>query len=119
MSGDARNALNVVDNPQLIGQMVKVWGELLNDKANPLYLQKPGVRNVKNNDQYVRPWDQDEPEEYDPTGGIVESQKSGQSPKVESQGSKAAKIIRNGQLYIKYNGTMYNVQGREVDIFRF
>ena len=111
VSGDARNALNVVDNPQLIGQMVKVWGELLNDKANPLYLQKPGVRNVKNNDQYVRPWDQDEPEEYDPTGG--ERPES----KVESQKSKGAsehsgnKIIRNGQMYIIRDGKVYSVEG--------
>ena len=106
VSGDARNALNVVDNPQLIGQMVKVWGELLNDKANPLYLQKPGVRNVKNNDQYVRPWDQDEPEEYDPTGGLVESQKSKGAS--EHSGNK---IIRNGQMYIIRDGKVYSVEG--------
>ena len=102
VSGDARNALNVVDNPQLIGQMVKVWGELLNDKTNPLYLQKPGVRNVKNNDQYVRPWDQDEPEEYDPTA--LE----------QSQEFKAAngKIIRNGHLFILRDGKIYSVTGQ-------
>ncbi len=106
VSGNARNALNVVDNPQLIGQMVKVWGELLNDKANPLYLQKPGVRNVKNNDQYVRPWDQDEPEEYDSTGGLVESQKSKGAS--EHSGNK---IIRNGQMYIIRDGKVYSVEG--------
>ena len=81
-------------------------GELLNDKANPLYLQKPGVRNVKNNDQYVRPWDQDEPEEYDPTGGLVESQKSKGAS--EHSGNK---IIRNGQMYIIRDGKVYSVEG--------
>ncbi|MBR0295864.1 MAG: hypothetical protein IJQ95_00520 [Paludibacteraceae bacterium] len=102
VSGDARNALNVVDNPQLIGQMVKVWGELLNDKANPLYLQKPGVRNVKYNEQYVRPWDQDEPEEYDPTTKI-----SYQQSAVSIQ-----KIIRNGQLFIIRDNAIYTITGQ-------
>ena len=111
VSGNARNALNVVDNAQLIGQMIKVRGELLNSKANPNYLQKPGVHGVKNNDQYVRPWDQDEPDDYDPTGG--ERPES----KVESQKSKGAsehsgnKIIRNGQMYIIRDGKVYSVEG--------
>jgi hypothetical protein len=55
ISGNARAALNVVDNPELIGQIVKVQGLLLNDKANPYYLGKPGVRNVRTDAQYVRP----------------------------------------------------------------
>lgn len=102
VSGDARDALNVVDNPQLIGQVVKVCGELLNDKANPLYLEKPGVRNVKYDYQYVRPWDQDEPEEYDPTA--LE----------QSQEFKTAngKIIRNGHLFILRDGKIYSVTGQ-------
>lgn len=55
ISGAARAALNVVDNPELIGQRVKVQGLLLNNNANPLYLGKPGVRNVVTEEQYVRP----------------------------------------------------------------
>ena len=55
ISHDARAALNVVDNPELIGKPVKVQGLLLNDKANPLYLGKPGVRNVSTDEQYFRP----------------------------------------------------------------
>lgn len=102
VSGDARNALNVVDNPQLIGQVVKVCGELLNDKANPLYLEKPGVRNVKYDYQYVRPWDQDEPEEYDPTTKI-----SYQQSAVSIQ-----KIIRNGQLFIIRDNAIYTITGQ-------
>jgi len=105
-NGDARNALNVVDNPELIGQMVKVRGSLLNSSMNPYYLGKPGVRDVKNNDQYVRPWDEEEAEIYDETGvDEVESQE----PRVKSQ-----KVLRDGQLYILYKGTMYDVRGKEV-----
>ena len=55
ISGAAREALNVVDNPELIGQRIKVQGLLLNDKANPMYLSHPGVRNVVTDDQYERP----------------------------------------------------------------
>ena len=55
ISGNARAALNVVDNPELIGQIVKVQGLLLNDNANPYYLGKPGVRDVRTDAQYVRP----------------------------------------------------------------
>lgn len=105
-AGDARNALNVVDNPQLIGQEVKVYGMLLNDKANPLYLQKPGVRGVKDSFQYVRPWDKDEPDEYDPTG--IERPES----KVESQKAKAEKVIRGGQMYIIRRGQIYTITGQ-------
>ena len=101
--GDARDALNVVDNPQLIGQVIKVCGFLLNNSANPLYLEKPGITNVKYDYQYVRPWDQDEPEEYDPTMNIVESRKS----KVES-----GKLIRNGQMFIIRDGKIYSITGQ-------
>lgn len=53
---DARAALNVIDNPELIGQQIKVQGILVyGSNATPLYLGKPGVRDVNNNDQYVRP----------------------------------------------------------------
>lgn len=100
-AGDARNALNVVDNPELIGKAVKVRGSLLNSKGNPNYLEKPGVHGVKNNDQYVRPWDEDEPEEYDPTG----------IDNVQRNDVHCTKVIENGQLYIMYKGQMYNVLG--------
>lgn len=47
--GAARNDLNVVDNPELVGLEVSVYGEMEN------YLGVHGVRGVKNSDQYVRP----------------------------------------------------------------
>ncbi len=52
---NARAALNVVDNPELLGKQVKVQGILLTETPSALYLGKPGVRNVNNDDQYVRP----------------------------------------------------------------
>ena len=56
IGSDARAALNVVDNPELIGQQIKVQGLLLHGSDySPLYLGKPGVRNVYYDDQYVRP----------------------------------------------------------------
>lgn len=55
IGNQAREALNVVDNPELIGKPVKVQGLLLNSNANPLYLGKPGVRNVNTDAQYFRP----------------------------------------------------------------
>lgn len=103
-AGDARNALNVVENPELIGQMIKVRGYLLNSKGYPNYLEKPGVHGVKNNDQYVRPWDQEEAEEYEPTG----------LGKAQRDKTQCIKFIQNGQLFILYNGTKYNIQGQEV-----
>jgi len=103
--GDARNALNVVDNPELIGQMVKVRGTLLNNSLNPYYLGKPGVRGVQNNDQYVRPWDQDEAEIYDPTGN---------APLTTNPSPLTVKIIKDNQLLILRDGKMYNVMGGEV-----
>lgn len=50
---EAREALNVVSHPENVGKEVSVFGTLLTDKGSPLYLGKPGVRDVNNNDQYV------------------------------------------------------------------
>ena len=36
------------------------------------------------------------------------------TPNVLSDDVQSTKILRNGQLYIRYNGTMYNVQGKIV-----
>ena len=55
ISGNARAALNVAANPELVGQQIKVEGLLLNDNANPLYLGLPGVRDVRTDAQYERP----------------------------------------------------------------
>ena len=68
ISHDARAALNVVDNPELIGVRIKVEGLLLNDKMSPLYLGKPGVRNVSTNAQYWRPA-KENLDEQDPMNG--------------------------------------------------
>ena len=96
ISENARAALNVVDNPELIKQSVKVQGVLLNDKANPLYLGKPGVRNVRTDAQYVRP---------DKETGIDH---------VQSDKVQCTKVMENGVLYLMYKGTKYNVQGKAV-----
>ena len=68
ISHDARAALNVVDNPELIGVQIKVEGLLLNDNYSPLYLGKPGVRNVSAKSQYWRPA-KDNLDEEDPMNG--------------------------------------------------
>lgn len=68
ISHEARAALNVVDNPELIGVQVKVEGLLLNDNYSPLYLGKPGVRNVSAASQYWRPA-KDNLDEEDPMNG--------------------------------------------------
>lgn len=34
---------------------------------------------------------------------------------VQSENIQGTKVLRDGQLYIKYNGTMYNVQGQKVN----
>ena len=98
ISENARAALNVVDNPELIKQSVKVQGVLLNDKANPLYLGKPGVRNVRTDAQYVRP---------DKETGIDHA---------NSQELKAnnPKILIDGHIYILRGDKMYSVDGRLV-----
>lgn len=95
ISENARAALNVVDNPELIGQRIKVQGLLLNDNANPLYLGKPGVRNVRTDAQYVLP----EQEEIQAI----------ESPTAEPS-MEACKILYNGHVYILYNGKTYIIQ---------
>ncbi len=67
ISDAARAALNVVDNPELIGQQIKVQGTLVNEKGNPLYLGKPGVRDVRTDAQYERP---DKPSGIEHTGAM-------------------------------------------------
>lgn len=98
ISDNARAALNVVDNPELIGKQIKVQGLLLNDNANPLYLGKPGVRDVRTDAQYVLPTEQTED--------------------IESVNLKSEvinhKFIRDGQLLIEHNGRVYTITGAEV-----
>ena len=96
IGANARSALNVVDNPELVGKQIKVNGWLLNENANPWYLAMPGVMNVRTNDQYVRPWN-------DETG--IEN------GEWRMENGKWTKILRNGQLYIMYEGKMYDVRG--------
>ena len=98
ISDNARAALNVVDNPELIGQQIKVQGLLLNNNANPLYLGKPGVRNVRTDAQYVRPAKESEQ-------GLED---------VSNESPKAVKRIVNGQLIIEKNGKRYNALGVEL-----
>lgn len=94
ISGNARAALNVVDNPELIGQQIKVQGLLLNDKANPLYLGKPGVRDVRTDAQYERP----AKELADLPSTIV-------TP-------TSRKILQNGQICILRDGKVYDLTGQ-------
>lgn len=96
ISENARAALNVVDNPELIGQSVKVQGLLLNDKANPLYLGKPGVRNVRTDAQYVRP------------------DKQGMGIETVNQAVQSTKFLQNGKLYIRRGGYIYDAQGKQI-----
>jgi hypothetical protein len=96
ISENARAALNVVDNPKLIGQSVKVQGLLLNDKANPLYLGKPGVRNVRTDAQYVRP------------------DKQGMGIETVNQAVQSTKFLQNGKLYIRRGGYIYDAQGKQI-----
>lgn len=98
ISENARAALNVVANPELIGRQIKVQGLLLNDKANPLYLGKPGVRNVRTDAQYVRP-DKE-------TQGI--DQINHQSSIINN------KILKNGRLLILRDGKTYTPQGARI-----
>jgi hypothetical protein len=37
------------------------------------------------------------------------------TPNVQSDKVPSTKVLRNGQLYIRNNGTMYNVQGGKVN----
>jgi hypothetical protein len=93
ISENARAALNVVDNPELIGQQIKVQGLLLNDKANPLYLGKPGVRDVRTDAQYVRP------------------AKEGQGFEQQQVPETSTKILINGQVFILRGNRIYNLNG--------
>lgn len=97
ISENARAALNVVDNPELIGQSIKVQGFLLNANANPMYLGKPGVRNVRTDAQYVRP---------DKETGMESVQRN-----VPSR-----KVLRDGRLFIECNGKLYDVTGKRTPI---
>ena len=98
ISDNARAALNVVDNPELIGQQIKVQGLLLNDKANPLYLGKPGVRNVRTDAQYVRP----------------AKQTNDLEPVADNPSSVTRKVLQNGQIFIEREGKTYTLTGQEV-----
>lgn len=93
ISENARAALNVVDNPELIGQQIKVQGLLLNNNANPLYLGKPGVRDVRTDAQYVRP------------------AKEGQGLELQQSSEKSAKILINGQVFILRGDQLYTLHG--------
>lgn len=97
ISDNARAALNVVDNPELVGKQVKVQGLLLNNNANPLYLGKPGVRDVRTDAHYVRP------------------DKEGQGLDAITQDrNHGTKRLVNGQLLIEYNSKTYNAFGQSV-----
>lgn len=99
ISGNARAALNVVANPELIGQLIKVEGLLLNDKANPLYLGLPGVRDVRTDAHYVRP----------PKDVTAIDHVNGEWRKDEW-----TKVLRDGQLFIVRDGRTYNAQGTRI-----
>jgi hypothetical protein len=98
ISGNARAALNVVDNPELIGQIIKVQGNLLNDNANPWFLGKPGVLNVHTDDQYVRP---------DKESQAVENIQTGNT-------NTATKVLHDGQLLILRGSHIFDAQGKMV-----
>lgn len=101
ISDNARAALNVVDNPELIGQQIKVQGLLLNNNANPLYLGKPGVRNVRTDAQYVRPGKQTEDLDKIPSSSL--------------QGSDRGRLIMyNGQILILRDDKTYTLTGQEM-----
>lgn len=98
ISDNARAALNVVDNPELIGKQIKVQGLLLNDKANPLYLGKPGVRNVRTDAQYVRP----------AKGATAIEMVSSE----HHDAATCKKVLLNGQVYILRGDHTYTVTGQ-------
>ena len=99
ISGNARAALNVVDNPELIGQQIKVNGLLLNDNLNPNYLGKPGVRDVRTDAQYVRPAKPGEEGIEEVLGG-------------DRAGTR--KILYDGQLYILRGEAIFTITGQPV-----
>lgn len=92
---DARMALNVKDHPELIGKRVKVQGLLVNDKGNPLYLGKDGIRNVSTESQYE-----------------IEGDES--SIEVVKQDVRGTKVLREGVLYIERDGCIYTITGERV-----
>ncbi len=99
ISENARAALNVVDNPELIGKIIKVNGLLLNNNANPLYLGKPGVRDVRTDAHYVRP-------AKDGEEGIEW---------INGKWNNGRKILLNGALIIELpDGAQYNAIGARV-----
>ena len=99
ISENARAALNVVDNPELIGKIIKVNGLLLNNNANPLYLGKPGVRDVRTDAHYVRP-------AKDGEEGIEW---------IDGKWNNGRKILLNGALIIELpDGAQYNATGARV-----
>ena len=95
ISHDARMALNVKDHPELIGKRVKVQGLLVNDKGNPLYLGKDGIRNVSTEIQYE-----------------IEGDES--SIEVVKQDVRGTKVLREGVLYIERDGCIYTITGERV-----
>lgn len=98
ISENARAALNVVDNPELIGKQIKVQGLLLNDKANPLYLGKPGVRDVRTDAQYVRPAKDSQDIDLITNDPLTMTNK----------------VLMNGQVYILRAGKTYTLTGTEI-----
>ena len=95
ISHDVRMALNVKDHPELIGKRVKVQGLLVNDKGNPLYLGKDGIRNVSTESQYE-----------------IEGDES--SIEVVKQDVRGTKVLREGVLYIERDGCIYTITGERV-----
>ena len=95
ISHNARMALNVKDHPELIGKRVKVQGLLVNDKGNPLYLGKDGIRNVSTESQYE-----------------IEGDES--SIEVVKQDVRGTKVLREGVLYIERDGCIYTITGERV-----
>lgn len=98
---NARAALNVKDNPELIGQQIKVQGLLLNNNANPYYLGKPGVQNVWTDAQYERPAKGTEAID------LIDSS----SLQGEDRGRL---ILRNGRILILRADHTYTLQGQEL-----
>ena len=84
--GDARKALNVVDNAGNVGKQVKVCGTL------EKYFQVAGVKNVKTADEYE----------------IISNPTAINNTTLNA---KTIKIIENGQLVILRDGVKYNAMG--------
>lgn len=98
ISDNARAALNVVDNPELIGQKISVNGLLLNEKANPLYLGKPGVRDVRSDAHYIRP--EKKPLAIENTHAAMQ------------ENQKAKLILKDGMLIIiRPDGALFSTAG--------